>query len=68
MRLYPALWATSWVLIGLGVIFYLLSVTGAFWPKATPWDDPGLYTVTMTFIGLGIGGLLLRAARLQPQP
>jgi hypothetical protein len=68
MRPHPALWIVSWVLIALGVLFYVLSVVGAFWPEATPWNDVGLYTVTVTLIGFGVGGLLLRSAKLHPQP
>jgi len=68
MRPYSGLWITSWVLIVAGVLFYVLSVAGAFWPKATPWNDVGLYTVTVTLLGFGLGGLLLRSARLHPRP
>ena len=68
MARYAGLLVTSLVLLFGGVLFYILSVAGAFWPKPTPPTDLGLYTTTITLILLGVGGLLLRAAKLHPGP
>lgn len=68
MVAYNGLRISSWILIVVGVLFYVTSVAGLFWPKASPWDDTGLYSMTVVLIGMGVGGLLLRSAKLHPRP
>lgn len=46
-----------------GVLFYVLSVAGAYWPNPTPPDDVGLISVTTVLCGMGLAGLFLRWAR-----
>jgi hypothetical protein len=67
MRPYMGLWVSSWLLLGGGLLFYVLAVAGAFFPRATPWNDVGLYSTTVVLVGLGLGGLLLRHAKLRPR-
>jgi hypothetical protein len=65
---YAGLLVSSLVLIIGGALFYIASVAGIFWPKATPPADLGLTAMTIVLLGLGGGGLLLRAAKLHPGP
>lgn len=67
MAPYRGLRIVSWALLVLGVLFYATSVAGFFWPKASPWDDTGVYAVTVSLLGFGAGGLLLCAAKLHPR-
>lgn len=53
------------MLIG-GGLFFILSVAGSFWPKPTPMNDLGLYSVTVILVGFGVSGLLLRSAKMNP--
>lgn len=60
------LYYTGIALAVFGVLLYVTSVAGAFWPKATPWNDIGLYVTTITLVGFGLGALWLRQTKLHP--
>lgn len=68
MKPYPGLFWSSVGLIVAAALFFILSVSGLLWAKATPVSDVGLYAVTLTLLLFGAGGLMLRAAKLHPQP
>ena len=48
-----------------GFLIYVLAVSGMLFAKATPPGDLGLVSVTIVLVGFGLGGLVLRAARLK---
>jgi len=47
----------SLVLLGVGVLFYVLAVSGALFDFATDATDVGLYAVTVTLFAFGGFGL-----------
>ena len=49
--------------LAFGVLFYLGSVGGLLWGKATPWNDHGVIPVTAVFVLFGAVGLLLGRGR-----
>ena len=57
---------SSWVLILGAILFYLLSVGGILWGGPSPPADLGVYAVTIILLLFGIGGLLLRWSRGNP--
>ncbi len=61
------LWSSVALLLG-GVLFYVLSVSGLFWEKASSPTDLGTYAVSIILVAFGAAVLLLRYARLHPEP
>ena len=47
----------------VGLVLYLVAVTGAFFAEATPPADIGLVSTTAVFVLFGLGGLAM--GRLQ---
>ena len=68
MTQYAGLLSASLILLGAGIVFYVASVAGLLWPQASSPTDVGVYAVTVTLAGLGAGGLMLRAAKINPGP
>lgn len=64
MARHAGLLTVSLTLLLGGILFYALAVAGAFFEKPTPPTDIGLYAVTVCLVGLGVGGLLLRSAKI----
>jgi hypothetical protein len=55
------------VSLAFGVLLFILSVAGVFWPP-TPVTDVGLLSTTTVFVALGIVGLLLARRQTAPAP
>jgi hypothetical protein len=62
---HPGLLYTSLALLALGILIFIAAVAGVLFGKATPATDIGLYSTTVVFLGFGVGGLLLRAAKIR---
>lgn len=51
--------------LAAGVLFYALAIAGAYFEKATPPNDIGLYSVTVVLVAFGAAALLLRWAKVR---
>lgn len=49
-----------------GLLLFLVSVTGVFWP-ATPVTDPGMLSTTMVFVLFGVLGFFLGKQQVATQ-
>lgn len=56
MKQYGTAAIVSLVIAALGVLIYLLAVSGLLFGEATRWNDPGLWSVTIVLIGVGLLG------------
>lgn len=46
----------SLVVAALGVLVYILAVSGLLFEQATAWNDPGLWSVVIVLLGVGLLG------------
>jgi protein-S-isoprenylcysteine O-methyltransferase Ste14 len=53
----------SLVVAGLGVLFFVLAVSGVLFEEATPANDIGLWTVTLVFLAIGLLGFWAHIAQ-----
>lgn len=49
-------------LVVLGVLLFLLAVSGALFQRATPVTDIGLYSVVVVLVGIGLLGIWAKIA------
>ncbi|HLE47029.1 MAG TPA: hypothetical protein VI818_01935 [Candidatus Thermoplasmatota archaeon] len=69
MARFPGLLYTGLGLVGVAVLFYILSVGGILFGGASAYNDLGVYAVTVTLLMLGLGTFLLRWAKMnEPGP